>query len=88
MATPPDNGHGDGHSNGRAAPRDPKADPGQPNSTGIGPLIEEAEALKGVLHDAYGRAARLVAALRRQRKQSRLMASTLASLRQLQQIDP
>src|SRR5437660_5533626 len=56
-----------------------------PNGTGLGALVEEAQALKQALHDAYGRSARLVAALKRQKKQSRLMASTLASLRQLQQ---
>ena len=56
------------------------------NGTGLGALIAEAQALKEALHDAYGRSARLVAALKRQRKQSRLMASTLASLRQLQQV--
>jgi hypothetical protein len=45
--------------------------------------IAEAQALKDVLRDAHGRATRLVAALKHQRKQSKLVATTLASLRQL-----
>ena len=84
MTTPPDNGH----SNGPAAPRrDAATEDPTPNGTGLGALIEEAQALKDVLHDAYGRTASLVAALRRHRKQSKLVQTTLASLRQLQEID-
>jgi hypothetical protein len=83
MTTPPANGHGP------AAPRrdGPGAEDPTPNGTSLGALIEEAQALKDVLHDAYGRTARLVAALRRHHKQSKLVQSTLASLRQLQPID-
>src|SRR5262249_45380809 len=40
---------------------------------GLGALIQEAEALHGALGEAKSRAARLAAALRRQRKQARLM---------------
>jgi hypothetical protein len=54
---------------------------------GIAALIAEAEALKEVMHAATGRASRLVIALRRHRKQSRLVQTTLASLKQLHQID-
>jgi hypothetical protein len=43
--------------------------------------------LREALHDAYGRSARLVSALKRQRQHSRLMQATLASLKQLQQIE-
>lgn len=85
MTTPPDNGHG----NGPAAPRRDGAateDP-TPNGTSLGALIAEAQALKDALYEAYGRTARLVAALKRHRKQSKLVSTTLASLRQLQQID-
>jgi len=58
------------------------------NGNGLGALIAEAQSLRVALHDAYSRSARLVSALKRQKKQSRLMASTLASLRQLQQLHP
>ena len=43
-------------------------------------------AYQQVLHDAYARSSRLVAAIKKQRRQSRLVATTLASLKQLQQI--
>jgi hypothetical protein len=49
-------------------------------------LIEEAQELRDALRDAYGRASRLVAVIKRQRQQSKLVATTLASLRQLQNI--
>jgi hypothetical protein len=51
---------------------------------GIGALIAEAQALKEVLRDGYERASRLLAALKRHGRQSELLRSTLASLRQLQ----
>jgi hypothetical protein len=51
-------------------------------------VIEEAEALRDALRDAHGRATRLVAALKCQRKQSKLVQHTLASLKQLQQLAP
>jgi hypothetical protein len=95
MTKPPPNGHANnpppsGHD--RNPPPAPAATPAAEerptNGTGVGGLIEEARALQEALRDAHGRAGRLLAALRRQRKQSRLMASTLASLRQLQQLHP
>jgi hypothetical protein len=46
-------------------------------------LIQEAEALHAALADARARTARLIAGLRRQRKQSRLVQETLRSLREL-----
>jgi hypothetical protein len=49
-------------------------------------LIDEAMALKSDLHNASVRAGKLVAAVRRQRKQSQVVQATLASLRQLQQV--
>ena len=84
MSTPPDNGHG----NGPTAPRrDSAAEDPTPTGMSLGALIEEAQALKDVLHDAYGRTAHLVAALRRHHKQSKLVQNTLASLRQLQHFE-
>ena len=86
MPKPQTNGHGHGRlpSPGESASGDNTA----PGGTGFNALVEEAQALKEVLHDAYGRSARLVAALKRQKKQSKLMASTLAGLRQLQRLHP
>ena len=54
-----------------------------PARPGLAALIREAEALHEALGDARARARRLIVALRRQRKQARLMAATLASLQQL-----
>jgi len=85
MTKPTTNGQDNGHSLQRGGSDDGNATNG--NGTGLGALIAEAQSLKEVLHDAYGRTARLVAALKRHKRQSRLMASTLASLRQLQQIE-
>ncbi len=46
-------------------------------------LIAEAESLHAALADARSRTSRLIAGLRRQRKQSRLVSETLRSLREL-----
>jgi hypothetical protein len=61
--------------------------PAPPATNGSPPLslVEEAEALQGLLREALARTARLVAGLKQQRKQQRLVSSTLASLRHLQQ---
>ena len=50
-------------------------------------LLAEAQALREHLHDGFRRANELVRSLKRQHRQSKLVASTLASLRQLQTID-
>ena len=55
----------------------------EPATTGLAALIREAEALHEALGDARSRAGRLVVALRKQRRRERLVAATLASLRQL-----
>ena len=57
----------------------------QPDQS-VGDPIGEAESLKEVLRHTLIRTNRLIAALRRHKKQSRLVASTLASLRELQSI--
>jgi hypothetical protein len=54
----------------------------QPGTT-LAALLQEAEALHATLADARSRTARLIAGLRRQRKQSRLVQETLRSLREL-----
>jgi hypothetical protein len=51
--------------------------------TSLAALMQEAESLHATLADAKSRTARLIAGLRRQRKQSRLVNETLKSLRQL-----
>jgi hypothetical protein len=81
MPRPLPNGHAATPRNGAEAGLAPT------NGATLGSLLAEAQALRDTLHDACGRSARLVAALKRQKKQSKLVASTLASLRQLQQIE-
>jgi hypothetical protein len=76
---PSSNGHG-------AAGKRSHQDGQSPVGTSMAALIEEAQAIREVLHETYGRMNRLLATLKRQRKQSRLMAATLASLKQLQAI--
>jgi hypothetical protein len=71
-------------------PNPPPARPAAPASPANGAaaisVVEEAEALQGLLREALTRTTRLLAGLKQQRKQHRLVASTLASLRQLQQV--
>ena len=50
-------------------------------------LIDQAETLRDSLQESLSQTRELITALKRQKKQSRLMKSTLASLRQLQSID-
>jgi len=50
---------------------------------GLAALIQEPVEIHDALADAKARAHRLIGALRRHRKQSRLTAATLAALRQL-----
>jgi hypothetical protein len=59
----------------------------EPSGTSLAALIQEAEALHSSLADAKTRTARLIAGLRRQRKQSRLLNETLKSLRQLRLVE-
>jgi len=62
------------------------AGPDQPVAS-LAALIQEAESLHAALADARSRTARLIAGLRRQRKQSRLVNETLKSLRQLKLVE-
>ena len=61
----------------------PAGPPDNPAGGGLAPLIQEAVALHDALGEARARAARLIGALRRERKRSRLLTSTLAQLRAL-----
>ena len=56
---------------------------GGTGATGLAALIQEAVALHEALADAKARTHRLIGALRRHRKHSKLLASTLQSLKQL-----
>ena len=64
----------------RRRPPRPRCVPAGP---GLAALIQEAEALHETLGTAKGRAQRLVVALRRQRKQARLMSGAIEALKQL-----
>ena len=61
--------------------------PRKAKSTGLSALIEEAEALKDALRDIYGKAQSLVLTLKRQRKQTRLVQTSLQALRELQSVE-
>jgi hypothetical protein len=62
---------------------------GQPEQVGssIGALIAEGESLRGMLREAYVRTGKLLAAIKRHKKQAQVVQSTLASLRQLERAD-
>jgi hypothetical protein len=68
----------------------PPASAGASESAAGGPagLIREAEALHAALGEAKARARRLIAALRRERRRSRLVTSTLSALRQIRLPEP
>jgi hypothetical protein len=86
MNTPQAEGRSNGHAPAlHAASNGSAAAPG--NTNGASALIAEAQALQEALRDAWGRAGRLVAALKRQRRQSKLASTALANLKLLQQID-
>jgi hypothetical protein len=53
---------------------------------GAGNLVEQVQGLQQILREALTRTTQLLQGLKHQRKQSRLMRATLASLRQLQQV--
>ncbi len=55
----------------------------EPERGGVNELIAEAESLRNLLGDAATRAARLLAALKQQRRQAKAVESALVSLRQL-----
>jgi hypothetical protein len=81
---PPSKGNDNGNGNGRMKSDSASVPPAR--STGIEALIGEAEALKAILRDGHARAGSLLAALKRQRQQSKLLDSTMTALRQLQDI--
>ncbi|GAG39792.1 unnamed protein product, partial [marine sediment metagenome] len=54
---------------------------------GIDVLIQHAEAVKVSLRESLSKTSELISALKRHRKQSKLVTSTLQSLRRLQTVD-
>jgi hypothetical protein len=75
MPAPSGNGH---------RPADDRPSVGPPERpAGIQELIAEAEALRNVLGEAATRSQRLVAALKQQRRQAKVVEAALGSLRQL-----
>ena len=65
-----------------AIPVRPEVSP-EAAASGLVALIREAESLHEALGQARTRSQKLIVALRRQRKQARLMTATLNTLRQL-----
>jgi hypothetical protein len=70
--------------NGPPAPADNGGGERTPAGSGPDALLEEAQALYGVLREALGRVNQLMTAIKLERRQRRLVQTTLASLRQLQ----
>ena len=58
--------------------------PRPPEAWTLAEVIGETETLRGLLQDAATRTARLLAALKHQRRQSRAVRADMDSLRQLQ----
>jgi hypothetical protein len=58
-----------------------------PPDNGSADVIEQAEAVKASLREAASKTSQLIAALKRHRKQAKAVQSTLAALKQLQNID-
>ncbi len=69
--------------NGHPRPEDRPAAGAAERPGGLEDLIAEAVTLRNLLADAATRAARLVAALKQQRRQSKAVENALVSLRQL-----
>ena len=79
------NRNGQANSNGNGAGASDGTGP--ENSTGVESLIEQAEAVKTSLRETLTNTSELITSLKKHRKQTKLVRSTLASLRQLQSID-
>lgn len=73
--------------NGTAQPRVESNDPAADQSTSFGAVLREAESVKTSLRAAHSQVTRLIAALKRHRRQAKLTQATLASLKQLQALD-
>lgn len=87
------NGSTSGHTNGNATEPSHGASHSTSNGAANGDnapevsLIDQAEAVRTSLREAVDKVGDLIGSLKKQRKQSRLVQSTLSSLRQLQTLD-
>ena len=70
-------------SNGRSV-KVTKVEPAPVKSAGLGALIEEAREMKAAMQGMFARSKNLIAALQLQRRKARIVDSTLASLKKLQ----
>ena len=77
-ASPPVNG---------SAPTPPKQNGEHEPPGTFNAILQQAETAKTALHDAFSQINHLIASLKRHRRQSKLMQSTLASLKQLQTLE-
>ncbi len=83
MSRSTSNGNAQGKANDRTQiPTNDKAD-----DQGFEVLIEQAEAVKVSLRESLSKTGKLISALKRHRKQSKIVQSTLQSLRRLQTVD-
>jgi hypothetical protein len=57
--------------------------PDQSTRVGLSDVIAEAEALRNLLHGAYPRTCRLLAALKQQKRQARAVREAMRSLQDL-----
>ncbi len=76
MPDPQSNGHAPDNHRANGTP--------EPERWGIAEVIAETEALRGLLHDASARTARLLAALKHQRRRSKAVQQAMQSLKELQ----
>jgi hypothetical protein len=73
--------------NGTEQPRIEPNDSTPDQSTSFGSVLREAESVKTSLRAAHSQVTRLIAALKRHRRQAKLTQATLASLKQLQALE-
>ena len=73
--------------NGAARPIVAEAGNSPDQSASFGTVLREAESVKASLREAHSQVSHLIAALKRHRRQSKLVQSTLSSLRQLQTLE-
>ncbi len=85
MPQPTSNGNGQGKANGHTSPQATTS--AKSDGQGFEVLIEQAEATKVSLRESLSKTGELISALKRHRKQSKLVQSTLQSLRRLQAVD-
>jgi hypothetical protein len=78
---------GSAPSNGDSPPPAPPTNGEHDGSGTFNAILQQAETAKTALHDAFSQMSCLIGLLKRHRRQSKLMQSTLASLKQLQTLD-